>query len=581
MANYSHNEAFELEDGSVITIYDMSEEQLAQYDIHLIGPARQQYNSLHPKEEVSDDEYAEIQASDNSIPNPLDEPPTQNVTPDADEQLDLTPDPDFEEGQLPNEDEIIQTLETEFDRQRKGVDVDNGFDTLMLEFPDYGYDRYVTDIANWQKQRSTLGGDPGAFYFKVFFNFNTNYGLLGGALQTINNRQTSTEPDETSMLNQLKSTNTALGYLCTLAGNYMVDLIPDRLLALSKFIISLKNISLRTPWMIKSVSGLNTINGSGTKDFDKERSITLTFSEDSVDARFGTMLDLYKFSCFDQINCREIIPVNLRKFEMSIMVYQMPLKYYHTKVMTSKDNSRKNTSANFFKGIMGVGEDLEFDGVLDAKTTTLGSSTTNNFGDLMSFKLFTFLNCEIDTENINEYYIDGMSNEAPFKLGNNGIKIRYDRVYEHRMNEWIEAMFGSDGFQFNNVIPENLKNLERSKYLDTPEKNIMLMNSTDSPNSPDSAISQYRQRAEALRNKWYGKTSIVEYTDLLIAKYYRPNHFHVPGTSLQDLGNSLSNMYGGKKWGKVMNNMRTNYSNFKSGMQTVGNSISGFFNMKP
>ena len=107
------------------------------------------------------------------------------------------------------------------------------------------------------------------------------------------------------------------------------------------------------------------------------------------------------------------------------------------------------------------------------------------------------------------------------------------------------------------------------------------MNSTDSPNSPDSAISQYRQRAEALRNKWYGKTSIVEYTDLLIAKYYRPNHFHVPGTSLQDLGNSLSNMYGGKKWGKVMNNMRTNYSNFKSGMQTVGNSISGFFNMKP
>lgn len=504
--------------------------------------------------------------------------PTQDVTPAVDPlQESLQADEEFK-NMLPDKKEVIQELETEYLNKKIGAGVDDDQNTLRIPFPDYGYDRYVTDIANWQKQRTTLGSDPGYFYFKVFFNFNTNYGLLGGVMSTIDGHtgaEVGTDLSSDNNANILRSTNTAFGYLSTLIDNYTVDQIPDKLLALTKFVTSLKDISLRTPWMIKSISGLNTINSVYVKDFDKERSITLGFTEDATDSRFGTLLDLYKFACFDQMNCREVIPVNLRKFEMSIMIYQMPLKYYHTKVLVSKDSATKQTASNFFKGLIGIGEDLTFDGLLDAKKTTIDAGGSSNFGDLMSFKLFTFMNCEIDTENINEYYVDGMSNELPFKLGNNGLKIRYDRVYEHRMNEWIEVMFGSDGFQFNNTIPEILKHhpMASSSF---DALRVYTINSTDNSRAKNS-FSQYRQRAEAMRNRWYGKKSIVDYTDLLIAKYYRPHGLTIPGSSMKDFYNNLVDMPG-KKWSKLKDGMMNNYTNYKNTAKNIWETTKNIFN---
>lgn len=495
-------------------------------------------------------------------------------------QENISTDEDFQ-SQLKDESDIFDKLEMSYDEYaNSGVGVDNDENYLRIPFPDYGYDRYVTDIANWQKQRTTLGSDPGYFYFKVFFNFNTNYGLLGGMFKTTKSKTAmndaeNTEYNSSNSTQLLNSTNTAFGYLSTLINSYKVDMIPDRIIALSKFATTLRDVSLRTPWLIKSISGLNTVNSVYTKDFEKERSITLGFNEELTDARLGTMIDLYKLACFDQMNCKEIIPANLRKFEMSIMIYSMPLKYYHTKALVSKDTAMKHTTSNFFKGLAGIGEDLEFDGILDAKTTTIGAGESENFGDLMSFKLFTFLGCEIDTEALNEYYVDGFSNENAFKLGSNSMKIRYERVYEHRMNEWLEIMFGSDGFQFNNTIPENIYSSNYlTKYTSAQD---YLFNSTDNSNS--SAISQYRQRAVALRNRWYGKKSIVDYTDMLIGRYYRPNNFHVPGTSLKDLHNNIVGIP--DKWNKMKDNIANNYDNFIDRIKSVGNSISGFFGGNP
>ena len=325
-----------------------------------------------------------------------------------------------------------------------GVEADNAHRSqLVFEFPDYGYDKYVNDVANWQKQRVSIGAEPGWFFFKVFFNFNTNYGLLGGIMQTISNsmsnhQQGNGESGEGVMPSQpafskLAATNSAAGYLATLGTRYKYEKTHERLLSLVKFANTLKDISLRTPWLIKTISGLNAINSAYVDNFDKEKAIVLGFADESVDARLGTMADLYKYSCFDQINCKEIIPANLRKFEMSIMIYHMPLKYYNTKVLVSQENAVKFSLKNIANNLIGRGETYRFDGQIDAKDTL--PTLNDDFSNMMSFKLFTFLNCEIDMESINEYYVDGMSNEQPFKLGNNTMKIKYDRVYEHRMNE--------------------------------------------------------------------------------------------------------------------------------------------------
>ena len=54
---------------------------------------------------------------------------------------------------------------------------DNGLNFFM---PNYGVQDFLNDRALWQYQLFNKGGEIGWFYFKIFFQFNTQYGLFGG-----------------------------------------------------------------------------------------------------------------------------------------------------------------------------------------------------------------------------------------------------------------------------------------------------------------------------------------------------------------------------------------------------------------
>lgn len=386
---------------------------------------------------------------------------------------------------------------------------------LSFNLPTYGYDQYVMDIANWQRQRVSMGAEPGYYFFKIFFNFNTNYGLLGGLMSPIGDK------DEHNTV--LKSKNTAFGYLKTVVAVHKYDNVKERMLALSKFAISLKDISLRTPWLFKTLSGLNTINSTYVNNFDKEKIITIGCGQETVDSRIGTMMDLYKFACFDQVNCKEIIPPNLRKFEMSIIVYHMPLSAYHRKAITMNGQNFPqiaNQSDDGYK--LTLGNDNR---VIESKNMY----DKDNFSNMMSFKLFTFLNCEIDCDNANEYYTDGMSNEQPFQLGNNQIKIKYDRVYEHRMSEWTQMFFGSDGFYYNRYVPGTLKG-NVTVGSQTYDFEIQSQNEKND---------LHKLRLDKLKATYENsQMNIMDYQKLLINAYYTP--FDLNPTKINEV--SLSGM---------------------------------------
>ena len=282
---------------------------------------------------------------------------------------------------------------------------------LEFNLPRYGYAQYINDLQAWQKQYRDINGQTGWFYFKLFFNFRTDYGLLGGILK--------------DYLAEIESVNTAIGYLKSIDKNYSNCKINDRILSLCKFANILKHITIDVPWFFKGVSGLGEIPYPYTEDFQKERKITITCSEEAMDMRIGTLLDLYKYACFDNINCKEIIPSNLRKFEMSLIIMHVPLKFHHEPTIFS--------------------DGTEYDGK--------GLVIDNDFSKLASFKMFTFQNCEIDLQGIGSYYGDQVSNETPFPMGKTQISRKYSRVVEHRMNEWNEFMLGDDGFYYNNEVP--------------------------------------------------------------------------------------------------------------------------------
>ena len=319
---------------------------------------------------------------------------------------------------------VSKIKETLTDQKTQYYDDKNDTDNILdFEFPQYGVDEIINDVANWQRQLTNIGGEPGYFYFKIFFKFKTNYGLLADLLKEQSNQK------------QL-SQGSAIFYLASIEHRYKHEQIPHRMLALYKFGSTLRSLQTETPWFFKGVNGLDKLNSQFLANIGKQQMLEIVCNTESVDMRLGTLLDLYKYACYDYANCKEIIPVNLRKFDMSIITYHMPLKLYNTHIIQSNQRNKKDRK--------------------NVESKTMYPTTGEiNFSNVMSYKMYSFKNCEFDTETLDSYTPSSLSNETAFNMGGNTLKIKYDRVYEHRMNEWGQFMMGDTGFYYNEHAPES------------------------------------------------------------------------------------------------------------------------------
>jgi hypothetical protein len=94
----------------------------------------------------------------------------------------------------------------------------------------------------------------------------------------------------------------------------------------------LNSVNEKSPWFIKSISGLSDIlkvtpprqiGGTGG-GYKQQRSGVLTFDcLDSIDLRMNAMAELYRKATYDYQYHRELLPANLRKFRMYIIVTEI------------------------------------------------------------------------------------------------------------------------------------------------------------------------------------------------------------------------------------------------------------------
>lgn len=313
---------------------------------------------------------------------------------------------------------------------------DSWSDMFKLKLPDWTYADFINERAIWQKGLSSVFDEPGWFYFKIFFDFDTNHGLFGGLL----NYKELTQ-----------ATNSAAKYLYSNIDNHKNIKAKDRITALYKFASILSYINDQAPWYFKEVKNLNDAVSPVVDNFSQERFIEIGVTQDAIDMRLSTLMSLYNYACFDNFYNKEIVPKNLRKFNMSIVVFQTPLRYLHTSFTSNKKIE--------FMGIdVGAVAD-EVSGFFSKKKSrkpasnyksmNVNNGLSNNFGDLMSMKIYTFLGCEFDLKSFSDIIPGQITNENPFKLGNSSIKISYTKCVEHTMNEFYGMMFGTDGFYFN------------------------------------------------------------------------------------------------------------------------------------
>lgn len=353
---------------------------------------------------------------------------------------DIAAQSEFERMQNDNSKKINITYKNDEKGYQDKVNMDNTLDFLL---PQYGVQDFINERANWQKGVHNLTGEPGWFYFKLFFNFHDTKGLFAGIMDNI-------------------IPNTcAMRYLYGIRNFYKYDKIYDRMLALARFTYTLSYINSVSPWFFIGVNGLNKLNGIKTSDFGKPGSIDLVCNGESIDMRLNTLLDMYKYACYDEINCKEIIPENLRKFDMSIVIMNVPIKYFQTGMFVSGQDSTmsqigKNGGTFINKAISGINKVTSFlngsnSNYFDYKTV---SGEDNSLENRLSFQMYTLKNCEIDPISFENYTSNALNNTQFGKFGNGAIKINYDRSYKHTFNEWSQMMFGSDGIYYDGGISQ-------------------------------------------------------------------------------------------------------------------------------
>ena len=381
------------------------------------------------------------------------------------------------------------------------IDMDYNFNV-----PNWGINDFLNERSMFQKGISTLAGEPGHFYFKIFFNFDTSFGLLGSLLHVDNNS-----------FSQF-STNTAIKYLMysSIGRPHRSDDIPGRMLALFKFGNLLSYISNYSPWFFKSIKNLSSADVYPLTEIQNDKNtIEIELNPDAVDMRVTTLFDLYRYACYDRIKMKEIIPENLRKFDMDVMVFHVPLKYYNTAI-SSKSLKKK----------------------FDYK------KLSDNMANMPSFKMYSFLGCEFDLESLGSLMPD-IKNDKPGMIGETSIKINYTQVHTHTMNDWYRIMFGTDGFYYN-ANKENT-NLSEVALIEAAEKNSG--NNTDQSTLYDKSDDEQYQRLNAkqaiLDHLLYYNSTSSQYKELIDASEALCSDLYRAVAPNKALGNLYENIISG------------------------------------
>ena len=228
----------------------------------------------------------------------------------------------------------------------------------------------------------------------------------------------------------------------------------ERAYMLKHFITLLSDISTNYPWYFPTIEGLDTaVNREITSEkgftLNTERpKITIKCLQDAVDDRIGTLLDLYRAITYSWSSKREILPANLRKFNMSIYVFEAPMANVTKKLNVLQEYlPQLSDFTNYGTKFGWIAKDPDIKSPMDRYTEDedgnkiLNSPTSDMDGELFtSYKLFEFHNCEIDYNTTKSALatLDNTGGIQPaYELG-----IYFDDCYEHRFNSFHGADLG-------------------------------------------------------------------------------------------------------------------------------------------
>lgn len=228
----------------------------------------------------------------------------------------------------------------------------------------------------------------------------------------------------------------------------------ERATLLQRFIELLSNIASRSPWYFQEVTGLDTAIDraegfkSGKFVADDRKQITFTLLPDAVDDRIGTLIDLYRSVCYDWKQKREVVPSNLRKFDMGLYIFGSMIQNKNSNIL----HSRLALSGALREAEkLGLGYDPKREIVSSAGRYEYSKSTLDNtdLGTSNAAYSYTpkgqahmyleFINCEINISSTKggDTISNAEGGERKYTL-----TIDYDDCYVNRYNDFILGAIG-------------------------------------------------------------------------------------------------------------------------------------------
>lgn len=374
----------------------------------------------------------------------------------------------------------------------KGTAVKNEIKKLDLTNP-YSYKTILQDIQRFRVSTFNEGDYydfPSYTFFKIFFHFANGsditigapaVGYNGGYVADIDNDAFTglispgwmlfNEDPDIALTQALERENWGKLWQHSCAWNYFAwNGDKYRASCAAKFIELLANINSKSPWYFQKIKGMDNASKREVVNFSGEQppfevkntrlSVTIDCIEDSHDQRIGTLLDLYRAMVWDWQNKREMLPVNLRKFDMTVVQFQIPVRGTHVpdsdsivpsdyykaaniKDVDTRSSSEETNSTKADNSSTQTGEE-KTDGAKPAPTSSFSViyPYDNNHAPVSSFKAFEFHGCEIDYGASSSGYSEFDNSEPHTQIYS--IPIFYDDMVELRGNEFLGNFIMSD-----------------------------------------------------------------------------------------------------------------------------------------
>jgi hypothetical protein len=250
------------------------------------------------------------------------------------------------------------------------------------------------------------------------------------------------------------------------------------------------------PWYWQGIEGLDKV-----WDYKKladpykggtDSVIEITTLE-SIDLRITALMDLYRRACFDYEFRREIVPSNLRKFQVTIFIQEVR----NIQVDLDAIDGALNTINNISRTINPMSNPLTLPGNMETPQQKEGRATARIANEFGANMMFTLKYCEFDSDKSSGNW--GSLNMAGGEPATQQISFTYDSIDESYLNPTIQNLpqgFNAAGmnYSFLDKLPDPITGSGKSflqkisDLKDDPDGRRAVMNSA--ANNAGAALQQ-------------------------------------------------------------------------------------------